>query len=819
MIKHLFKAALLIFSLIIFFFSIKLQAQEPGLLAADTTSQEPEIYNLAEISIKSAELTLKAKKLVKNAINEDKLNSLKQKNIKVINNIDSLLARETYVKLNSLSIRNLNSKLIYWQQNLQTVNNQQSELSKIFDNIEESTKNLYKDLDIWQKTDESVGDDELAQTVHNRIGEIQLMIDTTTQILNQKGAQILSLLDEIARLDVEIRSLITNIEAVILDKQEDILVTNQPSLFGIDYRSKSNWTISELYLKYYKGNYYYFINYLEQHLELIVIHFFLIIILIFLFIKLNRLNVTVEKGEGSVYVKLLKVLISKPISVALIIGIFGNALIYPYRPIMFLDLSRILLTIPIVFVLVNILGKKYRIYAYIFGLLVIIYVFSLNLPVEYILSRLILFFITALLTVSLVYLIIVLRREKEMKKNNIRFFIYFSYLLFTMSFFGFVANIIGKVTFSVFMVQGVLGILLAGILISLLLVVVNGLVVLTINNKYGDQLNIIKKNKVEAKHKLTRLFNVIATLLLIYFVLDIFRIQGAIIDWLTEFFLQERHLGSMVFTWGNIFIFFIVIYLSIVISGFIRMLLEDDVLNKMNMKKGLPYTIALIVKYSLVTAGIFLAVSAAGIPTTSLTVVIGAFGVGIGFGLQNIFNNLVSGLILLFERPIQLGDTIEVGTLMGNVRSIGIRSSNVRTFDGAEIIVPNGNLISNEVINWTLSDERRRIELIVGVSYSSDPHKVEEVLMNVIKNHPDIESDPEPSVWFQNLGDSSLDFRMLFWTKEFNQWIRIKSDILFQVFDDLKKAGIEIPFPQRDLHVRSVHPDVNLNKGTTEKPS
>jgi len=268
------------------------------LLAADTTSQEPEIYNLAEISIKSAELTLKAKKLVKNAINEDKLNSLKQKNIKVINNIDSLLARETYVKLNSLSIRNLNSKLIYWQQNLQTVNNQQSELSKIFDNIEESTKNLYKDLDIWQKTDESVGDDELAQTVHNRIGEIQLMIDTTTQILNQKGAQILSLLDEIARLDVEIRSLITNIEAVILDKQEDILVTNQPSLFGIDYRSKSNWTISELYLKYYKGNYYYFINYLEQHLELIVIHFFLIIILIFLFIKLNRLNVTVEKGEG-----------------------------------------------------------------------------------------------------------------------------------------------------------------------------------------------------------------------------------------------------------------------------------------------------------------------------------------------------------------------------------------------------------------------------------------------------------------------------------------------------------------------------------------
>jgi potassium efflux system protein len=228
------------------------------------------------------------------------------------------------------------------------------------------------------------------------------------------------------------------------------------------------------------------------------------------------------------------------------------------------------------------------------------------------------------------------------------------------------------------------------------------------------------------------------------------------------------------------------------------------------MKKGVPYTIGLMAKYTLVTLGVVLAVTAAGLPTDSLTVIIGAFGVGIGFGLQNIFNNLVSGLILLFERPIQLGDTIEVGTLMGNVRSIGIRSSNVRTFDGAEIIVPNGNLISNNVINWTLSDERKRIELLIGVSYSSDPHKVKEILLNIIENHPDIESDPTPNVLFKELGDSSLNFRMLFWTREYDQWIRIKSDVLFQVFDDLKAAGIEIPFPQNDLHLRSIDEKINF---------
>jgi len=289
-----------------------------------------------------------------------------------------------------------------------------------------------------------------------------------------------------------------------------------------------------------------------------------------------------------------------------------------------------------------------------------------------------------------------------------------------------------------------------------------------------------------------------------------FTVQSVLIDQVIEFFEQDRNIGSVSFSWGKIFIFFFVIWLSIAVSNFIRAILQEDILNNLKLKKGLPHTIALMVKYTLVTLGVVLAVSAAGIPVSSLTVVLGAFGVGIGFGLQNIFNNLVSGLILLFERPIQIGDTIEFGTLMGVVRSIGIRSSNIRTFDGAEIIVPNGNLISNEVINWTLSDETRRIEVIVGVSYNSDPHKVKEVLFKILTDHEDVEDDPAPNVLFQNLGDSSLDFRMLFWTRNFGEWIRIRSEIIFKIFDELKAAGIEIPFPQRDLHLRSIDKDAGI---------
>ena len=198
-------------------------------------------------------------------------------------------------------------------------------------------------------------------------------------------------------------------------------------------------------------------------------------------------------------------------------------------------------------------------------------------------------------------------------------------------------------------------------------------------------------------------------------------------------------------------------------------------------------------------------------PLDHLTIIFSAFSVGIGFGLQNIFNNLVSGVILLFEREVQIGDIIEVGDLMGTVNSMGIRSSHIRTFEGAEVIVPNGLLISKEVVDWTLSDKSRRIEIISGVAYGSDVHLVKKLLMEVIKKHPDVKPDPEPLVLFNAMGESSLDFRLLFWTDQFEQWLRIRSEIIFAIHDTLYENDISIPFPQRDLHLKSVDP-VILNQ-------
>ena len=201
--------------------------------------------------------------------------------------------------------------------------------------------------------------------------------------------------------------------------------------------------------------------------------------------------------------------------------------------------------------------------------------------------------------------------------------------------------------------------------------------------------------------------------------------------------------------------------------------------------------------------GVVFAIGAAGVELSQLTLLVSALGVGIGFGLQNIVNNFVSGLVIAFERPFREGDMIAVGQLMGRIREIGIRASNIRTIEGAEVIVPNGNLISGEVINWTLSDRTRRIDIPVGVSYGSDPAQVQKVLLEVLNDDPNVAADPPPVALFRGFGDSSLDFGLVFWTPDAEQWVAVASDVRVRIFAALRAAGIEIPFPQRDLHIRS----------------
>jgi len=251
------------------------------------------------------------------------------------------------------------------------------------------------------------------------------------------------------------------------------------------------------------------------------------------------------------------------------------------------------------------------------------------------------------------------------------------------------------------------------------------------------------------------------------------------------------------------------------VANAFTLLLKKVVLPKLPLQRGLPYAISTVTYYVLLLLVALAALSGAGIELNKFTVLTGALGVGLGFGLQNIVNNFVSGLILLFERPIHVGDTVDVGGLVGVVRRIGARSSTVVTFQGAEVIVPNSNLLSNQVINWTLSSQWRRVDVPIRVAYGNDPESVIKLLVGVAESHPGVLLQRPPAAFFMGFGESSLNFELRFWSAWQDTWFQLQSDVTVAVAKALREAGVEIPFPQRDLHVRSI--DSPVAEGLVEK--
>jgi len=259
--------------------------------------------------------------------------------------------------------------------------------------------------------------------------------------------------------------------------------------------------------------------------------------------------------------------------------------------------------------------------------------------------------------------------------------------------------------------------------------------------------------------------------------------------------------GALSISVEDVLAFVLTLWAAYLLSASVRFALEEDVYPRVGVTSGLSYALSSLLNYGLLTLGFLAGLAVLGLDLTRLTVLAGAFGVGIGFGLQSMVNNFVSGLILLFERPIHVGDIIEAGDLQGTVRRIGIRASVVRTFSGAEIIVPNAQLVTDRVTNWTLSDRHRRIDLPVGLSYSAPPRKVMEMLEAVARAHPHVLRQPAPQAFFTGFGDSSINFELRAWTDQFEKWFQIRSELATAVYDAGHAAGLSFPFPQREVRL------------------
>ena len=329
--------------------------------------------------------------------------------------------------------------------------------------------------------------------------------------------------------------------------------------------------------------------------------------------------------------------------------------------------------------------------------------------------------------------------------------------------------------------------------------------------KPGSILDWVDYAIIEQKFR--KLLIILASLVWLFFMFQNLNIDDAVRDYVSDFLAQSHTVGGSSFTIEGFVIFITVIWLSSIVSRIISYFYDVSSLRvkDLSIQKKKNRTSTLLIRLGVFSVGFLLAVAASGFPLDKITIIISAFGIGIGFGLQNIVNNLVSGLILAFEKPVQIGDVIEIDSRSGTIREIGVRSSRLTTSDGAEVIIPNGDMISHHVINWTLSNNNRRIELIVGVAYGSDIDKVKKMLKDMLAGRDDIMPDPAPSVFLHNLNESSVDFRMFFWAADISTWLELKSRVLTAIYVKFAEEGIELPFPTRDinLHLKDEHISIN----------
>lgn len=309
----------------------------------------------------------------------------------------------------------------------------------------------------------------------------------------------------------------------------------------------------------------------------------------------------------------------------------------------------------------------------------------------------------------------------------------------------------------------------------------------------------VRENCAEITFWWTRACYLIAGFLWLYGTLEQFTIREQAVAAVERLLDASLSFRSLRVSLGDVLAFLVVAAAAYYLAKIIRVVLQEDVLMRIPLKRGVPQAIATAAQYLLLIFGFMLALTAAGFELNRLTLLTGAFGVGIGFGLQTVVNNFVSGLILLFERPVQLGDSVQVGGVSGDITHIGIRSSRIRTGQGAEVIVPNGKLLSDDVTNWTSMGQVRRVDIPVSVAYGSNPVRVLDLLTAAARSYPDVLPEPAPTALFTGFGDGAINFELRFWTS-LQVHLSARTQVAVVILAAFEEAGISIP--SRDMNVR-----------------
>ncbi|RLA69748.1 MAG: hypothetical protein DRG09_05045 [Epsilonproteobacteria bacterium] len=768
--------------------------------AIQSIEQEPTFVDVSDVPEKSVKIIVDLKSM------QERIDKEKKKTK------DMHEAVEPYAHLISLLLENSNYKNIS-KQNARELQKMQSELAVYLKQLmgwerilkssiqtyDVYSERLKKYSTLWSQTHSNAVAENTPDAILDNIVSVITDVEVLQNSLKTEYDKTLIDSQIITNKVLTLEELDTQLQETEISIRNKIFYQNKEPLF--DLLSENRFSFSTYIENVYtvmaeKNNER--IVYFQTHEELFL-KFVIVMLLSMVFVlyynNLYRKRKLFASKES--FHKKMFFFIGRPFSTFFIFFMLIITALFPDKPHAVTEMQLIILIVPVIRILQTIVNKEYYKYIYVIFTLFILHLMVKN-AMEYELeNRIFLFLINIALFATVG--VILLKKVLSVLYDNMASKLG-SYLLLLSLLFLFVAgaaNLYGSVLLSSRLIDGVLVSIYSSMVFYALYTILTGYVVIILRRRISTASNMLDKYSKNIEDTTRLLLKIWMFSWWFLVVVKVVGIHSYLLTFKNDILAFSWQIAEATISVQSVFDFILIVLGTWVLARLIKTILEVEVFARFTFPRGMPTAILTISNYIIIISGTIIAFTSLGVSAQQFALIFGALGVGIGFGLRNIIANFVSGIIMVFERPVQIGDVIEVDKTMGEVQSIGSRASTLKTFDGSEVIIPNADFIAKEITNWTLSDKHRRKVVNFKVDFDSDIEMILEIMKEVALAHPDVLKEPEPLAAFQGFGEYYLEFKLYFWLS--SNLIVAPSDVSIGIYKALKEAGITMPVPKREL--------------------
>lgn len=778
------------------------QSETPKKVVNETKT---EAISINDISAESEKLGLRIFKL--RTILEPSSKILEVVSLLDITGTEINLKRDTLLmQVSDMSKRRLKVQTVEWENYKSDLKGYQSILQSRLDNVSKTNKELVEELKKWSLTKETIGENKESGEMHSSLDNIIISLQEVVDISLVRLDSIFLIQKDLTHLILTVDEVISEIHRVEVELQKEYFIFDSPSLWKYNeidsVASDTTQTFAQgepisIKIGFFE-NMVQAKNFLEENVKTAILQAIFILFLLVLLFALRRKWSKTHHNPDNKIEREAEVILKHPFSSTIAVGLLISAFFYKSLIPIFSEIHIVIILAATTYLLPRLTTKRFSFFLLLLWTVYLltsmeVYLNPNSLLVRFLLLLDALILITALIT-----------GRRQMRKTPEQFtrirglfkLVVPFYILFLVV--ALIGNLIGMVNFSRFLVVGVMSSTTLGIVVFFSIKIITSLIVLLFKIQSSANPKAFSTMVKVTQKRIKPILLFVGLIVWFWFTLMSFEVYNYLLEYIKELLLIDWEVGQMVISLGGILSFSGIFIIAILIAKLGAAIFEDEWMINV-LPRGIAPAISLLLRIIIITIGLYVALSAAGLDLSKLGFIVGALGVGIGFGLQNVVLNFIAGLILAFERPINLGDSIEVDSEFGVVTNIGVRSSNIKTYSGSEAIIPNGDLISKKVVNWTLSNRDRRSKILMKTSANADPEEVIKLLNKIASEHPKIVKKPAPITHFHGFNEEgNLSFALYFWTTFSDTW-NTEPELALTIYKELKENGIQAPIPMRKI--------------------